>query len=474
MSALDASRRTTRDLIPIVIAALLLRLPIALSRAPLGFDDGVYFASAGALRAGGRPFAEVYSSQGPAFLPLLWLADQLGLRTWWSPRLLPLLAGVALTALIYRLAQSLTDRAGAATSALLVATSGCLLYSTTRIESDGVALAFAAGAVLVASRSGAQRDVLTSVLVGIAVAVKSLLVAPAALAVLWLVWRRRGWRPAALVVAGAAVVLSLLSVPWGLRAVWEQSILLHLQAADGFDVAANSQFVRGVLRDRDLLLIGFGVAAIAWSAGLAIVGGRGSARAVVVPSSERDLRVAMWIWTLGSVAVVLLHQPLFLQHLAIVVPPAALLIGLHRPPVAVIVAVAALLLPSHGGGAGWRWTTTMPSDDERVAIDVLRRIEPQSGMVISDAPTLVWLAGRTSPASVVDVSFVRIEAGQLTTADVVLAAHERDVCGVLIWTQRLGLLPGLRQELRDYRSVVREGDQELWLREGCELGRVAR
>ena len=340
VSALDASRRTTRDLIPIVIAALLLRLPIALSRAPLGFDDGVYFASAGALRAGGRPFAEVYSSQGPAFLPLLWLADQLGLRTWWSPRLLPLLAGVALTVLIYRLAQSLTDRAGAATSALLLATSGCLLYSTTRIESDGVALAFAAGAVLVASRSGAPRDVLTAALLGIAVAVKSLLVAPAALAVLWLVWRRRGWRPTALVVAGAAVVLSLLSVPWGLRAVWEQSILLHLQAADGFDVAANSRFVREVLRDRDRLLLGFGVAAIAWSVGLAIAGGRRSWRAVTVPSSERDLRVAMWIWMLGSVAVVLLHQPLFLQHLAIVVPPAALLIGLHRPPVAVIVAVA--------------------------------------------------------------------------------------------------------------------------------------
>ena len=42
--------------------------------------------------------------------------------------------------------------------------------------------------------------------------------------------------------------------------------------------------------------------------------------------------------------------------------------------------------------------------------------------MISDEPALGWLAGRTSPGSMVDLSFVRIEAGDLTTADVVAAA----------------------------------------------------
>ena len=228
--------------------AIGLRLPTALSRAPLGFDDGVYLASAGALRTGGLPFVDVYSSQGPAFLPLLWLADLLAFRTSVSPRLLPVVAGVALTILVHRLALQASDRAGAAIAALLVATSGCLLYSTTRIESDGVAMAFAAGAVLVASRSGVRRDVLAAVLLGVAVSVKSLLVAPAGLAVLWLIGRRRGWRPAVLVGVGAAGVLVLLALPWGLRAVWDQSILLHLQAAEGFDVSVNRELVQRVLR----------------------------------------------------------------------------------------------------------------------------------------------------------------------------------------------------------------------------------
>src|SRR5688572_28483964 len=107
-----------------VSAALLLRLPTALSTVPLTYDDGVYRASAGAMRVGGLPFRDVFSSQGPAFLPLLWAADTVGLRTSWSPRLLPLAAAVVLVVVVHRFARPISDRWGAALAALLVATSG--------------------------------------------------------------------------------------------------------------------------------------------------------------------------------------------------------------------------------------------------------------------------------------------------------------------------------------------------------------
>ncbi|MDP1805513.1 MAG: hypothetical protein Q8K72_10135, partial [Acidimicrobiales bacterium] len=76
--------------------AVLLRLPRMLARAPIAFDDGVYLASVGAMRAGGAPFRDVFSSQGPAFLPLLWLGDRLAGQPYWGPRLVPVLAGVVL------------------------------------------------------------------------------------------------------------------------------------------------------------------------------------------------------------------------------------------------------------------------------------------------------------------------------------------------------------------------------------------
>jgi hypothetical protein len=89
--------------------------------------------------------------------------------------------------------------------------------------------------------------------------------------------------------------------------------------------------------------------------------------------------------------------------------------------------------------------------------------------VISDEPGLAWFAGRTSPGSMVDLSFVRSDAGDLTSADVAVAAHQRDVCAVLLWSGRLARLPGLRSALGDYEVVRLEGDPELLLREGCDV-----
>lgn len=445
------------------MAAVLLRLPTVVSRAPLTYDDSIYLASVGALRDGGLPFRDVFSSQGPAFLPLLWVADLAGLRTTWAPRLLPLLAGVALVVLVHRLALRAGDRAGAALAALLVATSGCLMFTTDRIESDGVAAAFAAAAVLAACGSRTRHSVTTAVLLGVAVAVKSLFVAPAALAALWLVARRRGWRAALAVGAGATAVLLLLALPWGLGAVWDQYVRLHLDVGGQPDLGANADLLLRALRHRDRLLLATGLVAlgtVAWR----------RVRSTSVPvRPERDLAVAAWIWLVASVVVLLLHDPLFLQHLTILVPPAALLVARHRPPAVVAVAILLVLLPAHAHGAGWRASSPSPNPAEEAAIMLLRRVEPAGGLVISDEPALAWLAGRTSPGSVVDLSFVRIAAGDLVTADVVEAAREPGVCAILFWTGRLDQLPHLRAMLTDYRSVFRHGTDELLLRTGCDL-----
>ena len=83
---------------PIAIAtvAVALRIPAYLAVRHVSFDDGAYGASAVAMRAGGLPFREVFSSQGPLFLPLVWLFDLLGLRTLDAPRLLAVASGLAL------------------------------------------------------------------------------------------------------------------------------------------------------------------------------------------------------------------------------------------------------------------------------------------------------------------------------------------------------------------------------------------
>ena len=61
--------------------AVLLRLPAFLSSRHLTYDDGFFGLSAVEMRHGVVPFRDLFSPQGPLHLPLLYIADLLGLRT---------------------------------------------------------------------------------------------------------------------------------------------------------------------------------------------------------------------------------------------------------------------------------------------------------------------------------------------------------------------------------------------------------
>src|SRR5207247_1177428 len=120
--------RWRADAAVLAVVAVLIRLPAFFANRSLVFDDGVFASSALAVRAGEVPFKDVFSSQGPVFLPLLWVADLVGFRTMDAPRLLAVAAGVLLTVAVYSCARRLTTRAHALLAAGLVTTSGSILW----------------------------------------------------------------------------------------------------------------------------------------------------------------------------------------------------------------------------------------------------------------------------------------------------------------------------------------------------------
>ena len=85
------------------------------------------------MRHGVVPFRELFSPQGPLHLPLLYLANVAGFRTANAPRLLPLAAGVAVTVATYAAGRQIATRRGAVLAALLVTTSGSVLFVTAGI-----------------------------------------------------------------------------------------------------------------------------------------------------------------------------------------------------------------------------------------------------------------------------------------------------------------------------------------------------
>jgi 4-amino-4-deoxy-L-arabinose transferase-like glycosyltransferase len=479
----------TRDIVLVGLVALLLRIPAFLSFQQLGFDDGQFAESVLAMRAGGLPFREVFSSQGPLFLPMAWLGDLLTGRTIDSPRTIAVLSGVALTIAVYCAARELTTRAGALLAAVLVTASGSVLWTTGPLTSDGLGEAFATGCVAVAlayrRKPSVGKIVAIGVLAGAAFSVKSLLEVPALLAAGLLVIDGRRIRHILAVPAIALAVAFVIAAPWGLQRVYDQSVTYHTDQAQHREIGANADKTLRTLVERDAPLVAAGLVAIIAAL---IVRRRSKPRA----RQHTDLLARLTgglgpivLWLVLSLTVLLLEAPMWRNHLAHVAPAAALLVGVaaSTPRIATVIALAALVvLPwhvSHLSELLW------PRDYTGVSAQIVHRLRklPPGAQVISDDPGLVWRAGKRTPDRFVDVSILRIHSRRpglrIDQRTVVRAARNPVVCAVVqVANVRFGSFHGLHHALErsGYRVAIGGPHHEhtVWVRRRCDpTGRSA-
>lgn len=458
----------------------MLRVPAFLAGTHLTFDDGVFGASAVAMRAGGKPFAEVFSSQGPLFLPLVWLGDLLGGRTAQSPRVLAVASGCLLVAAVYLLGRSVADRGGALLAGGLVATSIGVLGVTAPLAADGPALALAAAGVAMAvawRRSpGAGHAVAIGLAVGAALSVKSL-VAPAVVpvALVLLAWRRP--RLVAL-AAGTSVAFHLaVSLPWGLADVWDQSYAYHLEVAGERTPAANLAKALSTLVDRELPLVVAGTLAAAVAARRLRAGldrpapaDGGDAGALLDRLVQPTPLLAAWL--LAVLAVLLVEHPMWRPHVAQLVPAGALLVARYRPRWPVVAGAAALLAP-------WQVYDTADRFDYQyqpstaAVVDAIAAL-PDGALAISDEPGLVWRAGRRTTDDLVDASLLRIEVGDIDARSLAATAARDDVCAVAVRSAvRWGSFADLPERLAAAGYAVARDDgrgRVLYLKRPCRPG----
>jgi 4-amino-4-deoxy-L-arabinose transferase-like glycosyltransferase len=380
------------------------------------------------MRAGGQPFRDVFSSQGPLWLPLVWLGDVLGLRTTYAPRVVSLLAALLLVGATYLAGRAVADRGAAALAAGLVAATASSLWITGPIAADGAALAFATLTVALTLRWRTEvttrRAVWLGLALGATVSVKALL-APAVIPVALVLLARRRLVP---ILAGAAATVGfhlLLWLPWGPGNVWEQSYEYHLEVAGDRTPGANAAKVLSTMGDRDLLLL----AAVVLMLGAIVLGRRALPPAVEARLSSPDTLLLAW---LAGVAVVLLAEhPMWRPHVSQLVPALALLAARHRPPWRPLVLAAVVVVPYHVVHA---WDVLHPSGFTGSSAEVVARLDalPEGALAISDDPGIVWRAGRRTPPDLVDASILRMETGQITSASLAAVAAEPEVCAVAV------------------------------------------
>jgi hypothetical protein len=444
-------------------ATVLLRLPAFLADRHLTVDDGVFGASALAMRTGALPFREVFSSQGPLFLPLVWVADLAGFRTLDAPRLLALASGVGLVLAVLAAARQVTDTSRALLAAGLTAVTGSVLWVTAPIASDGPALALATATVALAfayRRSpSATTAAAAAAVLGATLSVKALL-APAAVPLLLVLLAARRPRHLLAAAAAGAAVLVATHVPWGLSDVWEQSYQYHLDAAGDRTPGANAAKVLSTLGDRDLPVVVVAVVAVV----VALLARR--RHRPWADGADRAMRpstgLLLWSWLAATVFVLLTEHPLWRPHVSFLIPPIVLLAVRGPLPGAVLAAAALVVVPYHVVHLGDLLLPDPAPPAERAVVAAFRDM-PSGAQAISDQPGLVWRAGRQTPPDAVDASVLRIDSRregiQVTAASLAAEAAQPEVCAVAVWSNRYAGLDGLPELLADagYRVTATYG-----------------
>jgi hypothetical protein len=424
-----ASTRERLDLLWLGVAAVVLRLPAFFSQQPVHPDDGFYGAAVVAMRDGGVPYREVFSSQGPLHLPLLYVGDLLGLRTFDAPRVTPVIAGVAATLLTYLIGRRLTTRAGALLAAIVVATSGSVLFVTSGITSDGPTLAFALGAFFAAlryrERPSVGRIVAVALLLDGAVLVKPALGFLAGLASIYLALRVGRVRELVIGAASAIVAALVVAAPFGLGRVWDQTVAYQLGSHREQSMLLNARKIVTTMWDRDPILLALALLTVA--------------AAIWMPrrrdGDDRDPERALWLWTVVSLLFLVAEPALWRNHLSSVIAPLALVIALRPPPWRWVVIAAIVVVPlqaSHLRGFFW------PSPYRGVTAQAHDALEslPPGAWALSDDVGLLWRAHTRPTDDLVDTSIKRQEQGDVDGPHVAEEATNPHVCAVLVWSHK--------------------------------------
>lgn len=473
------------DAILLALLALAVRIPAMFAPTQLGYDDGGYGLAAVAMRQGYEPFRDIFSPQGPLFLPLVHVADLVGLEHLNSPRLLAVAAGIAVTLAVYSIGCQTTDRGRALLGAGIAAVSGVLLWTTGPLTGDGPGAAFATWAVALAfayRRSPTWPRVIgITVLCGCAVATKSLLVGPALLVAWALVVSRRRWLHVALVPVGALAVVAALAVPWGVDHVLNDYVRYHLDKTSNRKPGANFTKLWHTFVRRDTFLTILAATAVVSAAVTAVLRRRRPVPADGTASDRTRWWAPpagfLWSWAVVAFVVLLLQDPMFRNHLTALVAPAALLVARYRPDWRVVAVVGLVTVPIQ---ASFLQPVLRPHDysgPTEVIVDTLRGL-PRDAWAISDEPGLVWRAGLGTDPNYVDSSVLRVDsrvrAIRITEDRVLEAAANPKVCAVVVTSEeRFGSFAGLPTGLLrlGYDQTVDLGDGlGLYLRPGCDPG----
>lgn len=482
--------RETRWLVLICFVALILRV-WPLRGASTDYDEGVYWQSLRAMANGQPLFSSVFSSQPPFFLLSVYPLYLLFGQTLTAARLAIALYSLVGVVAAYWACRRLGGTLAGLLAALLLAVDPIFLTESHTLQAEAPAVSFeilAVALAIAATNAEKRRRIGFAALSGVAlglgimtklfdvvaiVPVFAYLAQPLAQRVLSARRQTRESEPTGsprllrdmgvlwlACLAGALVAGLLVALPfvasWG--AAYDQVVRFHTAAA---------RDASGSLRGNLLSVIHVRSEYPLWLAALS-----GCAVAIW---KRRWALVPIALWLLASVAVLLEQQPLFLHHMALLVPPLVMLastsgsvlpqagkryaagfdVGMIWTGRAALIVVLACVVAGVfiGVKTDTRAARTPSANTLRLAA-ALRDLTLPSDYVVTDDQYIAGLADRNVIPQLVDTSLVRIQSGYLTASQLETLVTATDSRTILFASGRFDQAPGFRAWVEAHFSAV--------------------
>lgn len=328
---LTLSKQSNFHYLVLIIVGLATRLDLLFRPYPLSFDDGVYAMSIKHIANGAKPFTDVFSSQGPYFLPLISIPAQIFGFSPWSARLVPFIAGILGIIFTYRIAIRFMSHEWALLSSSLVAFSGIFLRATTPITSDGILATIVLGCVLLTYRFIDKANFLNAVylglLVGVGCGIKNVFMIPVLIFIIIATWNTKFILR---LVAGTVSVGTFL-IPFfifGFNDTFNQSILYHLGKDESLDLKSNISKISTTFSSFDLVLLIFCIVALFIFLRYlmqSFKSGKITFAYIKMKLFKSDKPyLFILVLGIGTTFLITIQAPLFRNHLAAVIAPLAI------------------------------------------------------------------------------------------------------------------------------------------------------
>jgi 4-amino-4-deoxy-L-arabinose transferase-like glycosyltransferase len=429
------------------------------------YDEGNYLASLDALRHGQKLGKDVFLDQPPGWYLLLQaLAVPFG-NTVESIRIGLMIIALGGLVAAWAAARALVGPVGglAAAGLLMVAPPYPTLAAT--VESDPPATVLALVSIALAlyayrdARTRTWLAVATGVVFALALSVKLFAVA-AILPLAAVILLRRSLRDILLPLAGFAAVVLLFAIGYRnvLHEVWQGVFGAHLDARSGHEPNSTSNLSR-ILHEPDLHTP-FGWLALA-----------GMVCALVWVVRRRPLGLwPLWLFTLGAALFTLTMKPLLDHHLvllatALAVPAgAALGATLERlRSWAPLILVPALLAGTFQEHRRLARNDVPERPAYQWAARTLESVTRPGDLVVSDVPSIPYLANRRQPGQLIDTSIARI-VNEYLKPDEVLALIDKSMPAAVIVARNFESHPAIvRGIAKRYPRKLRNGEVTIYL-----------